>query len=897
MIKYANYDDTRKKVSEAFSTALTEQDMTAFPHKIYEQFIATEIDQAAVEEALNAAQSVGFSIVGDAAIDNESGTPVVTIRTAMRDRRNRSIEAAMLYGATFITQRSLESRGSMKAALSEDARLSARQDAAGALSQVKESLEISQMFDRYYAGMRMGSDAERFVQDMFTLSAVFDETFIQERFTPNELTTISYDIDPEMPYELRKDWRKQDVETILKQAPQLDYRVLRDEAFRHSPEGVVLEAAYAKAIGGVTASEYKDSGRRWRGHTEKPVIPLTHFPLIEAIMTSEVSQHRPKSKYDFGPSEVTEFVLNSDSIAAQKSLVESLTHRLPFEQRYVFDGPNELQQKSRVIWHVRNAYETEINPERREAFRNYLLTILEAYQGDGEVASDVREKHVRTVEQSEGHYKSQDTGELQDIVKGILITGLSSDQPETFLRSYYTGKESMQVAVIDNDPLSLSKEDLMLVIIEVVKHVTERSSISTIEDFSQKVFSDHGVAAELATIAKLRIEAIQLGNRPEVEMARRALSPFSSTDEQRANFDDALKPANELYAIATDKMNNLLIDQLEAGVMSGNQQSYYLVREFIKHISFGDMISGHELSASYLRLSEIAKRPEASDQFKGAVLWSMAESTKYAGDQMQQPLVQAILDGYEMLLGPVDAMRIPTYETSNALAAVTHIARQNDVFRYATTEQLDTLGAYKQGLIDISNRALNGAIDKSEVEYDDKNENDWQKDLLSNVKNAADELDAIEGLYKKYLYIERVKVEPLLYYPWVLNQMGDFWQSMNWEVGKGNSPKPDIRALFEVMKDYVDSKLVIKQADEIYDENFDIFQDGHLDGLLFELHRRMVPRSDIQYNSTVWQKGLPFVSNALHFMPIENLRQLADGYSYEPDFVAYISHVLKERES
>jgi hypothetical protein len=211
--------------------------------------------------------------------------------------------------------------------------------------------ELFEEFRNYYSGLRWSSDQERFVSIIFEYGTDFDSNYLDENLKGENLLSLVNYLNLDIPYEKRSNWYEISKEKIFMSFPEFDYRRLKDQEFCISPEGQKLYQAYSKLMGTILANQYRryDKDRNIQ-------IPLSRHPIIEALVIDELSFDRPKPKYNFGPSDLIDFVLNSDSEPAHSSLIKTIITRLPEEYRQVFDGPNEFQHKHRNVCSVLNRY-------------------------------------------------------------------------------------------------------------------------------------------------------------------------------------------------------------------------------------------------------------------------------------------------------------------------------------------------------------------------------------------------------------------------------------------------------------------------------------------------------------------------------------------------------------
>lgn len=890
-----------RDISDQSPKDMSERNLDAFPHVIYEQYITSKLDEVGLAEALSIAQQAGLPFIADINVDAAVNTPQVSIRTSTADRFDLKTEGALFHGISSMMFTELETGASSTGSLTPDIQRAARDKTQAALLQITDNPQAQEMFGEYYSGLRWGTDQEKFIRAMIANSTQFDYNQAL-KLDPYAVLEVmdKFGIDVEYP-QLGK-MRDMKAKDLFERFPQIDPAQLGDPAFSDSDEGKMLGRLYAHEIGQKVAQRYEQSRK---GYGDVPdevpqLVPLAHFPLIEAIMVDEVSMNAPRASYDFGPREVVDLILASDSNVAQRSLVHSLTRRLPEGQRRVFDGPHELQQKRSVISSIRHAFErSDVDSQRYNELREQLLTVLEAYQADGSMAKEVRADHAIEVERGVSWHS--DTSELKDIVKDIMISGLKSMHPEVFIRQYVAETEA-SVSLYENDPLALTKSDLAEVIVFALESLDSYGQPAVFESFGREVFGSEEIAQSLQRIASLRVRGREMFDQPAIHVARRALrrGSFGDDNDAREAYNLAVGPAEDVLRQAQLELHTLLLDYLadiaDQNCLDGqHHDEARIFKEFVKHIRIKSGLDVDVLGVEYGRLMEIAAHANVPTDAQATILWHIAEQTKFSSEESSHLLVQTVLDGYKLLLGEPDNVRMPDHRTSHALSALSYIAQENNIFKYASTEQLDILGQYKQGFNALVERSLGASITDGADDFvnSGKVKTEEEKEFVWMLDSVAREIQSLEKMYEKYLYLEDVKEKPHVYYPWLLRKMAPFWHSMQREVGPGNRPTQPITALYEMLKDHVENKLVLSDEDKLV-EGFDVMKDGNLGSLLFELYKRMIPRTDIQYNNTVWQQGMPFVHTAIAMMPKTSLEQMKAAYSHETNFISYIESVTKK---
>lgn len=885
--------------------SLAENQRQDFPNIIYVEGADTKDSRTILLATLAAANEAGIPVVADLDYDEASGMQMAVVRSSDSGKRALATQSALIHGTTSAVAREVDRQH--LAAGTTDLEQQATTIACSLIGQLVGNRELFESFSDYYGGLRWSSDQERFVASLFEHSAVFDPDKVRQCLSGPEVAYLASTLEKGIPYDTRLGWYEMEPDAIFEAEPDLDYRRLADPDFRSSPEGQQLKKAYQKMLGYEAANQYKGTRERITDDGDmlpKPIIPLASFPVIEALMIDEVSLIKPKVKYDFGPSEVVDLILDSDSVEAQESLVAAINHRLPEEDRHIWDGLDEFQQKAHVIYTLIRAYKgSSKDLSRRAIFKEQLMSVLKAYSGDGEIAESIRQD-VIDYKARNFSYQLTEVSEVQTIIAEILTATLASPDAESFVGYYLPDFEKVLATGID--PLSLSNDRLKLVILDALRRVDEDSLPSAFEHIGNKVFQDRSIGTRLREIVELRIQAAQMRQEPSVMLALRALrkSSFSlngnsEKDKARQDFDEASSSADKIASIANQKLNSLLLDYIDQLIVAGeipdtNWVNENLFSDLLERVIFGDIYEMTELPEIYYQLVRLAERPEVSDANRKHIAWYFANRFQYAHGDIAKRLVPVVIDIYRIMLGPVGELRLPSSDSSSGLRAATQIARHFGIFKYATEDELLTLARYKGELARMYESLLTGVLVPDDEVTGNTEEpiEGWQETIAKNIKDAADTMIGLEEQYREFLHIEDVKAKPNVYYPWVIDKLAPLWQKMRWEVGPGNRPSRDIQALHDVLRDHIENRLVIKDGEEEYPEDFDVFEDGHLDTLIIECFDRMVVPNDIKYNTTVWQDGLTFMHNVVSLMPEAVLEQFKSKY---PTHTRLLEYLEKER--
>jgi hypothetical protein len=765
--------------------------------------------------------------------------------------------------------------------------------AAALLEDYYHDPQMVEAFSEYYSGLRWSTDQEKYIRTMFEYGTPYDEQQIKDNLSSSLLTHVAYALD--LPYGRRSNWYEQTPENILRQNPEIDYRKLKNPEFAQSK----LKLAYAKALGQEMGQEYFRGRREITpdGHEKiRPVIPLSAFPIAEALVCFEISIDKPRAKYDFGPTDVFDLIAHSDSELAHQSLVMNLTTRLAPDQQpgMMFDGQNEFNHKDQGVRSIIRAYQEYPNHEK---IHSLLLQDLQAIADEYIQESS---SLVQSIYQDKSKYTCERDGRaIRSISRDLLITFLASPDHQLTSRAIDIIDRSMRpqktIIVKDNQTV-LTKTDLIIAVFDSLEFITNQSNPTILRTIASEIFGDRNIGRLFEKFASYRKQADEYGKRPEVLQALAKLSDFGFDEKEkqkqkqaRAAYDQKMSPATELYIRLRSEKNELITKLLADSASNGNKSvAGGAFDDLVKRVEMYDY-EMTELPKIYSTLLDISRNPNLPARQRNTIIWHIVESWKHLHEESQHILVPVIMDIYNLVLGPIDNVRMPDNETSIGIAAATTLVRENrGIFKAAAPEQLQLLADYGMEIQRLakmvaSNEFLTGENSNVSIiiptgqeqigESDDPQS--WNKEKLFEIKCVARELNAIAESYNEYLHIEAVKVQPNVYYPWLLNQLVPFWRKMQWEVGEGNRPNGDITRLFKTLEEYIEQRLVIQDK---YPDNFDVIREGHLGSFLEEMYRQMIVPHDIKYNGTVWDEGLKFMHYAVAYMPKVIVEQIKKIY-------------------
>jgi hypothetical protein len=893
---------------------LSDREREAHPHTIFSLESTSRVDIALAIASFAAMRRADFPLAIDVQPHAETKTEQLVIRSATKERNMPSVESALftgLAGALGRKVNDLEGEEADVTSLAGGQRIMGVADEM--LGQIIGDEEFYKEFREYYGGLRWSTFQERFRDALFTHGTMFSPKLLDRYMGGQEAAHLRYEMDLDIPYDVYTDGYDMTPEEIFARHPELDYHRLEDEEFRSTPEGQKLLVGYQRLCGSILAEQYKAFPRKISDDGEeikKPLVPLSKFPIVEALMVDEISLSKPRGGYNLGPSEVTELILQSDSEPAIDALVTAINTRLPEENRRVFDGPNEFQFKRRLIGDLLRQYERSYDDEgRRELLKRSLISVFEAYTDDGEIAQSVREEYRAHIAQSFSWSHSETYG-VREVVSDILTITLGSPDAESFFGRYMPDFEKGLAA--EADPLALDKPELVFVVLDALRFVSTSSRPEVFKSVGTKIFQDEMIGERLARIVEDEVEAVRIRKRPEVVKAFkkwRRIADFSlnekspEKEEAKAAYDALTAEADELSQRATKEKHALLFDiltdMLEAGPIDPEKQGVErrLFSGLVDRINFS-VYDAQSLPWEYADLIKLANHPNVRDPELTDIVWQIQNRFEYIGEEGVKLLMPVVLDMYELILGSADNVRLPNDATSFQLAALSSVVRKHGrkLFKLATQDDLWTMARYADGMRGHVERIATGAFISEGGHIPDPEGSqsfaEWQNEAIDNLRKSVYELMHIEDVYKEFLHIEEVKTKPHVYYPWLLERLAPFWSKMQWEVSEGNRPKPEIKALHNMLYDHILNKLDIRDGD--YPEDFDVFEDGHLDTLIYECYTRMIVPYDIKSNGTVWNEGLSFMHYAVAYMPRRVLEKFREKYSGDEHEV-FIAYLERER--
>lgn len=732
-----------------------------YPNVIYEQETSSPAFPVYIDATLKAMKAVGFRIAMAVEHDEQQGTFKYMVRTKETDRRKQSSQGALVLGLIEATRRRTESIGQTSPGneLVPQAADISRQLLHGLI----DNKDMYEVFNSYYGGLREVVDQEKFVRAIFKYGSNYDEGEISANLNGHFLNSLVSELDIDISNNERNKWNHADPEKLLRKYKELDYKRLRDPKFRSSAEGQRLMDAYAKVLGQTLGNAYHRSERTITPdgrQLPRPHIPLSRYPIIEALMCEEVNLDRPKPRHGIGPGAVIDILTYSDSKQAHEALVRSINARLPQEYKRVYDGLDEFQHKRASIRSLLIAYkEYESDKAARKLLSDDLLAIVEGYTGQGETVTSVRDEYREYERRSGEMYTGHEVSEIKEIVGDIITVALGSPDGNLASKAEEIMRESL------TDLFSFRQDELILLVFDSLKDFSPGGREAIVGQLGTDLFDDQTKGNQLAEMARLRQRIIELRNQPKVLQAlsevRKYVSDFgekSAKEEAvKKNYDELTRPIAEMSEQLRRAKNEFILGTIRQ-LISGEPNSLFseLVNRLeIQHYGLTS------LPEEYFALMDIAKTPGLSDGNKSEIAWHVAKQFDDVSIESAYLMVPAMVDLYQVMLGSPDNVNMPNNEISHGLAAVTYLVRKHsrEMFKSVSMEDLKLLNSYAEGLRQHATRVASGEVlpEHTGERVDTIKFQEWQGDKVHEIKRSIKELARVIEYYNEYSHPEAVE--------------------------------------------------------------------------------------------------------------------------------------------
>jgi hypothetical protein len=563
-------------------------------------------------------------------------------------------------------------------------------------------------FAQYVNGMQWERERDELARALFVEATGIDEPAIEASLNGNWLVSIAEAMGIELSLDERIAWRERPAGEILADHTKLDYRRLREEAFATTEEGGKLAAAYKEVSGDTRFERYRD----WRTEA-KPVLPVSQFPVLEGFFEDRILAIGSRSNWSLVARDVGELALRSDSVAAQRALIEIINTRIPKSEHDSPDGPTEFGVKQELVRAVIKAYTRTGDRPRRDFIRDGLLEVFESYT-TGAIATDVAKARAANPRFAdfEGIYSGTRKVALE-LFRAFLT---SSD---TKLKQAAADAIGHFISISEGPDKSgprflITRDELKIALLDAVQTATKETDTAAVEDAAATLFESAVVGKHIARIVEFRREADQVRTDPEVLAAGRRMSqaPKPSEDaeavnrEVRAAYARLIAPANEALVLAHQSTNRLvrrLIEELAESGEITQPTGEHLAKQLVVGLQLGSEEPGE---ASYQIAASIGKIPDVPTAVKSALAARVSDAYKYASPEAADKLGGIALEMLTMFLGPSANIATVDRELRHGLGAVSYMFSEHgiDIFRAASPDVIEGITAYVDAVEDQAGR-------------------------------------------------------------------------------------------------------------------------------------------------------------------------------------------------
>lgn len=826
----------------------------AYPHEIFRLELGSPRDALLAGASFEVMETAGYPVAIDLEADGENAA---ILRSRSEVKKDRGVESALFEGLIGATRVKVDADDSMD----DDVYYEKARDAAGGmLNDLVSDPFVYDLFKRAY-GYRFysGFDAFEFEKGLLVAGTDFDPEILKGKLKIKHLRDIVEDHGAVLGVEIGQDepnyWYEKDIPEMLKKHPQMDYRRLRDEAFRDTPEGRLLESVYARVCGQILAEEFRENIiKKERDH----VIPLTRFPIIEAVVAGDFSPAFSEKDMGITRGEREVLVLRSDSEIAHQALVQ-------------LSGARPIGD---FVSSILRFYDREkwFDDKRAGLVKSDLLFLLEAYNPGGDLARSVREKYQSAQVRDKLTLGDESTvSDFKDVTISILSTAVVAPDPEVAAKAEQILERVIQnVGTLDaeSDPASFSRADVIRVAVDSLNLLSRRINPGVIERIGEKLFGDADLFEKFKSLVDIQVKR--------------------GVDGGRRERDIVLRRAKGVFLM--DLIESI---RAEDPATFGKRVDSNAFADLIKNIDLGgDRYQTSGITNECRRLIDFAKSSGLDADYIGSIVKLVCDRFEYFdGDAAE--LVPVILDLFNITLGDAENLRKPEWYTSYRVEDIAKLLSNNQkiIFESVSPEDLTSLSKYAVEARLLHDSLLAGEIpvgwDVSVVDNDKELE-----DLKRYQEDIVEHLEVVNRLYNRHLEMVGVRSNPEAYMLWLHGRAGSFWRRLQVDFETDQSRGGAFSRLHRIVGDF--------ERNRIYDgdslpEGFDPLADGNLNGIIRNIYETIYVFSDegLRYSRSN-PEGQYFLSEAVKNMPESVFQQLLEQNKADLSFSTYLERTRQE---
>lgn len=694
------------------------------------------------------------------------------------------------------------------------------------VQQITENPDINDIFTGFCSAGRGRNDVKNLIDNLFLYGAEVDFNSLGEFISKPYLSLLYRSINPDKQREELDEFNKMSIADILEKYPYLNIERLSNDEYRNSDEGKKLESALKLILGRNNLYVYQNKSNSSSPSYDKnrqieliPAIPLSRFPIIEALFVDElILAENPKRRHTLD----LDLAYSTDSAAVHNALLQTLSTRLynraPSGSDYSSPFERKLPVINRLLMHA-------LDPDNNDELKRLLFSdcsfLLNAFSPESENLKEILSTLINKFELRT--LKSI----LIDIVSKCLYIGnvdISSGALK-MLNAWLNYSQSD--SIIDNNS-SLDfipdRTEFLIAILESMRYLNVESDLNIVVDSFQQILSGSSSLFHSALTAKLdlieetrKYESslvlgnVKQGNMPDVEFAELSIQVKAILSQKEAIAEEQLlRLVKELVLMILDSKNNLNLD----------------TSRVLKYLAgYIDFFKNEKLSENYKWFIEVTSGTSNSNTSKVLEL-SANLSSRFLQVKLESldKVMQVVLDIYNNTLGdPENIKTLPTENDVYSLRYANDLILRYDfwLFLNASSYEIEKLFRYFEVIKEI---LLKNSSE--EVNADNKNTYFY---LFSFGKDYNKLID----IYNSYVLMNQVRTFPHIYMKWVLTEIKSLISKLRKDLPYKRRTAADFNFCNIVTSIIRENEIVVQ---ENYDETFDPINDGNLDILLSRMY-------------------------------------------------------------
>lgn len=586
-------------------TSLSPYDRERYGTIVYALDTPSRSYLASALAAMNALKSHEADQVPDL-MEDADGRKTLVIRSGTTDKKDQQKEAALFAGLASAIRHSLE------LSVPPADRDTKERVVPVAMAKGKELLDdfysdnkVSEAVLDYYSGLRWGTDQDRLVRALIERGADYAEKLLDACLNPHFLSRhLMLHVD----HTEYREILEMKLDALFGRFPKIDYRQLRSEEFAASQAGKRLKSFYAGVCGEILYAQYQRAEMVIDADGNlipKTLIPLSRYPVVEALMCEEIVANDPRSYSWVGPKKPIGIILDSDSVRAHAVLVDFLISPLSARKcnLYTEEG-NEFIDRSPIVMDLCLTYRNAMrSSEGRQLLKNDLISILNAY----------------TDSQFSAHLEPEDgrVSKGKDCVRSILEYGIISPDPELSQCCADKVLSFLTSAGEHVGAFALERSDIQRLLIDSLTHMGPDTDADLIGKLAHAAFQSQKAGELFQNLVQLHQKADTIFFSPIVlqVLNRRREAHFSAMidgdnpekDNADREYDRITLDAKALIHELDEKKNAFLIS-LVRNIIHDQQDAVMRLEDVLHRLRFAHYFADY-VPESYFELIRLAEDP------------------------------------------------------------------------------------------------------------------------------------------------------------------------------------------------------------------------------------------------------------------------------------------------